>query len=97
MNKTPATEENLTISENKIKDDDNIRDYMLPVIVDGIRGTACIHKLGTFSLRLGVILSKPHDELGTEFQTKYFKFLEPGKIAWGHGGSTFEIDLVLSE
>jgi hypothetical protein len=96
MNTTPATEENLTLNVEAINADidDDVKKHMIPVIVDGIKGKAGIHTFGAWSLRIGMILSEPHDELGTEFQTKYFRFLEPGKVEWGNDGSTFKIDLV---
>ena len=99
MKTTHATEENLTLNVDAINadTDEDLKKHMIPVIVDGINGTAGIHTFGAWSLRIGIILSEPHDELGTEFQTKYFRFLEPGKVEWGNDGSTFKIDLVLPE
>ena len=97
-NTTPATEENLTL----IIDDHPFNEprpaqlsAFHPVIVDGISGTAAVGSLGGYSTRLAIHLDSDHPDLGTEFGTKSFRFLQPGLVEWGHDGKRFEILKVL--
>ncbi|RJV01449.1 MAG: hypothetical protein DWC06_02560 [Candidatus Poseidoniales archaeon] len=97
----PATEESLMI-ENDVHpfDEDlpktvNFFEQMHPVLVDGIKGKACTGTLGTYSDRIRINLEEEHPELGTDFQTKYFIFKEPGLVLWGHNESTFKIEKIV--
>tara|TARA_B100001287_G_scaffold118852_1_gene100081 strand:- start:84 stop:413 length:330 start_codon:yes stop_codon:yes gene_type:complete len=94
----PATEENLSL-ENDIHPFDSNPHRKLskrhPVIVDGIVGEACIGCLGGYSTRINIELNEEHPELGREFQTKYFRFIEPGFVEWGHYGQNFNIEKVV--
>ena len=97
----PATEESLMI-ENDVHPFDadlpktvNFNEQMHQVLVDGIKGKACTGTLGSYSERIRINLEEEHPELGTDFQTKYYIFTEPGKVTWGHHGATFEIQLVV--
>ena len=92
-----ATEKDLMI-ENDVHpfDEDlpktvNFDEQMHPVLVDGIKGKACTGTLGSYSERIRINLEKEHPELGRDFQTKYYMFLEPGKVLWGHEKKTFTI------
>lgn len=66
-----------------------------PVVIDGILGTAAVGTLGGYSTRLAITLQTSHPELGTEFGTKYFRFLEPGVVMWGHEGKQFTIQKIV--
>ena len=94
----PATEQNLSL-ENDIHPFDSEPNKRLskshPVIVDGIIGEACVGCLGSYSTRIRVELSEEHPELGREFQTKYFRFVEPGNVEWGHYGQNFKIEKIV--
>ena len=48
MQTTHATEENLTLKVDAInaETDEDLKKYMIPVIVDGIKGIAGIHTFG---------------------------------------------------
>ena len=61
------------------------------VLVDGIRGQAAVGSFGTWSTRIRIVLEQEHPELGKEFMTKYFQFIEPGIVHWGHYGQSFQI------
>ena len=101
MNTKPATEEDLMIENDAHPFDDglpktvNFSEEMHPVVVDGIKGKACIGTLGGFSERIRISLEEEHPNLGRDFQTKYYMFLEPGKVFWGHENKTFEILKIL--
>jgi len=97
MNTIPATENSLMI-ENDVHpfDEDlpktvNFYEQMHPVLVDGIKGKACTGTLGGYSERIRINLEEEHPDLGRDFQTKYYMFLEPGKVLWGHDEKTFEL------
>ena len=99
----PATEESLMI-ENDVHPFDadlpktvNFFAQMHPVLVDGIKGKACTGTLGTYSDRIRINLEEEHPELGTDFQTKYFIFKEPGLVLWGHDEKTFDIQKIITQ
>tara|TARA_B100000212_G_scaffold332524_1_gene300887 strand:- start:517 stop:825 length:309 start_codon:yes stop_codon:yes gene_type:complete len=101
MSKIPATEEELMI-ENDVHPFDkdlpktvNFEQQMHPVLVDGIKGKACIGTLGGYSDRIRIILDEEHPDIGTDFQTKYYMFVEPGKLLWGHEEKTFTIEKIV--
>ena len=93
----PATEENLTLEVDRHMMDTQSTEPLPdpsqphPVIVDGIRGEAAIGCFGTWSTRISIVLEEEHPELGKEFMTKYFQFIEPGVVHWGHHGQSFRI------
>ena len=97
MNTTPATEKDLMIENDAHPFDDdlpktvNFHEQMHPVLVDGIKGKACTGVLGGYSERIRINLEEEHPDLGMDFQTKYYMFLEPGKVLWGHEKKTFTI------
>jgi hypothetical protein len=63
--------------------------------VDGILGEACVGTLGAYSQRIRINLAEEHPELGSDFQTKYYIFTEPGKVTWGHSGASFTIEKII--
>ena len=87
FNTVPATEENLTLEidshpfnpapSEEISDD-------FDVIVDGYIGKAGVGCYGGYSTRIRIKLNEEHPKIGREFVTKYFRFIEPGKLVWGH-------------
>ncbi len=93
----PATEENLSLEVDRhMMDSQSTESLPEPspphsVLVDGIRGEAAIGCFGTWSTRISIVLEEEHPELGKEFMTKYFKFIEPGVVHWGHHGQSFQI------
>jgi hypothetical protein len=93
----PATEENLSLEVDRhMMDPQSTEPLPEPspphsVLVDGIRGEAAIGCFGTWSTRISIVLEEEHPELGKEFMTKYFKFIEPGVVHWGHHGQSFRI------
>lgn len=97
----PATEASLMIGNDAHPFDQdlpktvNFEEQMHPVLVDGIRGKACTGTLGTYSDRISIQLEEEHPELGTHFTTKYYMFLEPGKVMWGHSEQSFTIHLIV--
>ena len=62
-----------------------------PVLIDGIEGTAAVGAMGGYSTRLVLQLENPHPDFGVDFGTKYFHFLEPGLVEWGHDGKQFTV------
>ena len=99
MTTIPATEENLTLEEDVHPFDQDLPktvEFKLhPVIVDGILGQACVGTLGAYSQRIRINLAEEHPELGSDFQTKYYIFTEPGKVTWGHYGASFTIEKII--
>ena len=99
MTTIPATEENLKLEEDVHPFDQDLPktvEFKLhPVIVDGILGQACVGTLGAYSQRIRINLAEEHPELGSDFQTKYYIFTEPGKITWGHYGASFTIEKII--
>ena len=99
MKTIPATEENLKLEEDVHPFDQDLPktvEFKLhPVIVDGILGQACVGTLGAYSQRIRINLAEEHPELGSDFQTKYYIFTEPGKITWGHYGASFTIEKII--
>ena len=95
----PATEDNLKLEEDVHPFDQDLPktvEFKLhPVIVDGILGQACVGTLGAYSQRIRINLAEEHPELGTDFQTKYYIFTEPGKVTWGHSGASFTIEKII--
>ena len=77
----------------------NFDEQMHLVLVDGIKCTqsckACTGTLGGYSDRIRINLEEEHPDLGRDFQTKYYMFLEPGKVLWGHDEKTFEIHKIV--
>ena len=47
--------------------------------------------MGGYSTRLTLQLEAPHPDFGIDFGTKYFRFLEPGLVEWGHDGKQFTV------
>ncbi len=68
----------------------------LSVLVDGIKAKCVIGPFGTWSDRFNLTFDTDHPELGKEFSTKHFEFLEPGILGWGHQGDKLKI-VVLDE
>ena len=68
----------------------------LTVLVDGKRAKCVIGPLGGYSERIRFIFDEKHPEYGKKWMTKYFDFIEPGKLAWGFDGKSMEI-MVLDE
>ena len=99
MTTVPATEENLKLEEDVHPFDQDLPktvEFKLhPVIVDGILGQACVGTLGAYSQRIRINLAEEHPELGSDFQTKYYIFTEPGKVTWGHSGASFTIEKII--
>ena len=99
MTTIPATEENLKLEEDVHPFDADLPktvEFKLhPVIVDGILGQACVGTLGAYSQRIRINLEEEHPDLGTDFQTKYYIFTEPGKVTWGHSGASFTIEKII--
>ena len=99
MTTIPATEDNLKLEEDVHPFDQDLPktvEFKLhPVIVDGILGQACVGTLGAYSQRIRINLAEEHPELGTDFQTKYYIFTEPGKVTWGHSGASFTIEKII--
>ena len=99
MTTIPATEDNLKLEEDVHPFDQDLPktvEFKLhPVIVDGILGQACVGTLGAYSQRIRINLAEEHPDLGTDFQTKYYIFTEPGKVTWGHSGASFTIDKII--
>ena len=95
----PATEDNLKLEEDVHPFDQDLPktvEFKLhPVIVDGILGQACVGTLGAYSQRIRINLAEEHPELGSDFQTKYYIFTEPGKVTWGHYGASFIIEKII--
>ena len=96
-----ATEKDLRIENDAHPFDEdlpktvNFDEQMHPVLVDGIKGKACTGTLGSYSERIRINLEEEHPDLGTDFQTKYYMFLEPGKVLWGHDEKTFKIEKIV--
>jgi hypothetical protein len=99
MTTIPATEDNLKLEEDVHPFDQDLPktvEFKLhPVIVDGILGQACVGTLGAYSQRIRINLAEEHPELGSDFQTKYYIFTEPGKVTWGHSGASFTIEKII--
>ena len=99
MTTIPATEDNLKLEEDVHPFDPDLPktvEFKLhPVIVDGILGQACVGTLGAYSQRIRINLAEEHPELGSDFQTKYYIFTEPGKVTWGHSGASFTIEKII--
>ena len=101
MKTKPATEKDLQVEQDATPFDQdlpktvNYEEQMQPVLVDGIKGEACIGTLGTYSERIRIVLEKEHPDLGKDFQTKYYMFVEPGKVLWGHDKKTFKIEVIV--
>ena len=96
----PATEENLSLEDDINPFDENPPKQLSerhPVLVDDIKGIACVGCLGGYSTRINILLEKKHPELGKEFQTKYFIFTEPGSVNWGHYGQIFKIQKIVED
>ena len=94
----PATEENLSLENDIHPFDSNPPERLserYPVIVDGIIGEACVGCLGSYSTRINIELSEEHPDLGSKFQTKYFRFVKPGYVEWGHYGQNFKIEKII--
>ena len=96
----PATEENLSLEHDIHRFDENPPKQLSErhhVIVDDIKGVACVGSFGTFSTRINISLEQEHPELGKNFQTKYFRFTEPGLVYWGHYGQSFKIQKIIKD
>ena len=50
------------------------------VLVDGHPATCCQGDFGTHSTRLQLLFNPPHPKWGEGFVTKYYRFVEPGKL-----------------
>ena len=90
----PATEENLSLENDIHRFDENPPKQLSerhPVIVDDIKGVACVGSLGPVSTRINISLEQEHPELGKQFQTKYFIFTEPRVENRGHDGPSFKL------
>ena len=68
----------------------------LTVLVDGLKAKCVMGAFGTWSDRFNLTFESEHPSLGKEFSTKYFEFLEPGFLGWGHEGEKLRI-VVLDE
>lgn len=97
-NTIPATEEALKLDiDDHPMADQRPRELspFHPVVIDGILGTAAVGSLGGYSTRIAITLETPHPDLGTEFGTKSFQFLQPGVVMWGHDGKQFTIQKIV--
>ena len=84
--------------EDKLLTEDMLTPHgtTLSVLVDGEKAKCVMGTFGTWSERFNLSFEEEHPELGKEFSTKYFEFLEPGVIGWGHEGKSLKI-VVLDE
>ena len=95
----PGTEENLRLEVDAHPFDTERQPVSPPhpVLVDGIRGTACVGSLGGYSTRIALELEEEHPDLGREFATKYFMINSPGVVEWGHDGKSFTIEKIIED
>ncbi len=57
------------------------------VLVNGHPATCCRGDFGTHSTRLQLLFDPPHPKWGEGFVTKYYRFMEPGKLELRTGES----------
>ena len=50
------------------------------VSVNGYMATCCMGDFGTHSRRLQILFNPHHPKWGEGFRTKYYRFVEPGKL-----------------
>ena len=95
----PATETNLRLEE----DTHPMQDPSLPlpelvgheVLVDGVSARAFVGHGGRWSEGISIEFAEEHPTMGKDWGTKYFHFVEPGRVSWGHEGKTFTIHKVV--
>ena len=96
----PATDSNLRLEV----DTHPMQDPSLPlpeligheVLVDGVSARAFVGYGGRWSEGICIEFVDEHPTMGKDWGTKHFHFVEPGKVAWGHGGKTFTIHKVVA-
>jgi hypothetical protein len=64
----------------------------LSVLVDGAPAQMFASDSG-WSDRVVLLFAEPHEEFGSEFQTKYFEISTPGTLTWGHENRNFSISI----
>ena len=81
MTNTPITQDDFnTATESK----------PLSVLVDGAPAKLFTSDSG-WSDKVVLLFAEPHDEFGSDFQTKYYEISTPGTLTWGHDGRSFSI------
>jgi len=64
----------------------------LSVLVDGAPAQMFVADFG-LSDKVVLLFAEPHEEFGSEFQTKYFNISTPGTLTWGHEDRSFSISI----
>ena len=83
---TPVEEDHVPVRK-----DDGVDVEALMVTVDGLDATCIIVDTSWRSTGVSIEFESPHPKLGEDFGTKYFRFISPGVMEWGHDGETLEI------
>ena len=64
----------------------------LSVLVDGAPAQMFVADFG-LSDKVVLLFAEPHEEFGSEFQTKYYEISTPGTLTWGHENRNFSISI----
>lgn len=61
------------------------------IVVDGNPARCFLQDRGWNSTKIVILFDNNHPLWGDYFTTKYFDFVEPGKMRWGHEGDSIKI------
>ena len=84
----PCTEEMIPVERF-----DNAGEEIKPisVLVDGNLAKCFITSPPWLSTKIVLLFDEPNLRWGDSFTTKHFRFVEPGKMQWGHNGEHMRI------
>ena len=74
---------------------DNGEPKTIRIVVDGHTARCFLLDRGWNSTKIVVIFDEPHPVWNEAFTTKYFDFIEPGKMRWGHDKEVMSIGKIV--
>ena len=66
------------------------------IVVDEHTARCFLLDRGWNSMKIVILFDKPHPVWDDYFTTKYFDFIEPGKMRWGHEKESMRISKTLA-
>ena len=75
---------------------DNGEPKTIRIVVDGHTARCFLLDRGWNSTKIVILFDKPHPVWDMSFTTKYFDFIKPGELRWGHDEKLMKLELIKS-
>ena len=68
----------------------------IKIVVDENKARCFLLDRGWGSTKIVILFDNPHPDWGDYFTTKYFDFVEPGIMRWGHNDESMKISKIVA-